>query len=63
MTKIDQYIVFGIINCVLFFTVVYNTVLNFFWFVSIIILLCIVINLLINRNFIKIGNLGKKYFF
>lgn len=63
MTKIDQYIVFGIINCVLFITVVYNTVLNFFWFVSIIILLCIVINLLINRNFIKIGNLGKKYFF
>lgn len=63
MTKIDKYIVFGIINFVLFFTVVYNTVLNFFWFVSIIILLCIVINLLINRNCIKIGNLGKKYFF
>ncbi|KFF14308.1 hypothetical protein N6B72_06965 [Chryseobacterium soli] len=63
MTKIDTYIVISITNFILFFTVVYNTVLNFFWFVSIIILLCVIINLLINKGFIKIGNLGKKYFF
>lgn len=63
MTKIDKYIVFSIFNAVLVFTIIFKTVVNFYWFFAVIVLLCIVSNILINRNILKIGSLGKTYFF
>lgn len=63
MTKIDKYIVFSILNVILVFTVIFKTVVNFYWFIVIIGILCIVSNILINRNIFKIGSLGKNYFF
>ena len=63
MTAIDKYIVFSILNVILVFTIICKTVVNFYWFVAIISALCIVSNILINRNVLKIGSLGKKYFF
>lgn len=63
MTKIDKYIVFSILNAILVLTIIFNTVINFFWFISVIAILSISSNILINRNIIKIGNLGKTYFF
>jgi hypothetical protein len=63
MTKIDKYIVFSILNAVLVFTVIFKTVVNFYWFVAIIIVVVIICNISINKNIIKIGSLGKNYFF
>lgn len=63
MTKIDKYVIFSIINVILFFTVIFNTVINFYWFVLIIIILCFVFNLLINNNLLKIKISSKTYFF
>ncbi|ROH96069.1 hypothetical protein [Chryseobacterium daecheongense] len=63
MTKIDKYIVFSILNVILVFTVIFKTVVNFYWFIVIIGILCIISNILINRNIFKIGSLGKNYFF
>lgn len=63
MTKIDKYIIFSILNFILFVTVIFDTVINFCGFVAVIIILCIISNILINRNVIRIGSLGKKYFF
>lgn len=63
MTAIDKYIVFSIFNAILILTIIFKTVVNFYWFVAIIGILSVVSNILINRNIIKIGSLGKKYFF
>nr|WP_314494497.1 hypothetical protein [uncultured Chryseobacterium sp.] len=63
MTKIDKYIVFSILNVVLLITVMLRTVVNFYWFVLIISLICIITNRLINKNFIKIKDGDKNYFF
>lgn len=63
MTKIDKYIIFSILNFILLVTVIFDTVINFYGFVTVIIILCIISNILINRNVIRIGSLGKKYFF
>ena len=63
MTKTDKYIVFSILNVVILITMMFKTVLNFYWFVLIISLICIIINRLINRNLIKIKDGDKKYFF
>lgn len=63
MTKIDKYIVFSILNAVLVFTVIFKTVFNFYWFAGIIVLLVIISNILISKNIIRIGALGKNYFF
>lgn len=63
MTKIDKYIVFSIFNAVLVFTIIFKTVVNFYWFIIIISILVIISNILINRNILKIRNLDKKYFF
>ncbi|MCS3530222.1 hypothetical protein [Chryseobacterium sp. JUb7] len=63
MTKIDKYIVFSILNAVLVFTVIFKTVVNFYWFITIIGILAVISNILINRNILKIGSLGKNYFF
>jgi len=63
MTEIDKYIVFSILNAVLVFTIVFSTVINFYLFVAVIAILVIVTNILINKNIIKTGILGKKYFF
>lgn len=63
MTKIDKAIVFSILNAVLLVTVIFNTVVNFFLFISVIILLIVICNVLINKNRINIKNDGKKYFF
>lgn len=62
MTKTDKYIVFSILNVVILITMMFKTVLNFYWFVLIISLICIIINRLINRNLIKIKDGDKKYF-
>jgi hypothetical protein len=63
VTKVDKYIVFSIFNFILLVTVLFNTVIHFYWFVAIIIVLCIISNVVINRNTFKLGNLDKKYFF
>lgn len=63
MTKIDKYIIFSILNFILLVTVIFDTVINFYGFVTVIIILCTISNILINRNVIRIGSLGKKYFF
>ena len=63
MTKIDKYIVFSILNVILFFTVMFKTVVNFYWFIVIISINCIIINRFINKKVIKIKDRDKKYFF
>jgi hypothetical protein len=63
MTKVDKYIVFSILNVVLSATMMFKTVVNFYWFVLIISLMCIIINRLINKNIIKIKDGDKNYFF
>lgn len=63
MTKVDKYIVFSIINVVLLVTLMFKTVINFYVFVVIISLICIITNRLINKNIIKIKDGDKKYFF
>ncbi|SDQ43979.1 hypothetical protein SAMN05421664_1608 [Chryseobacterium soldanellicola] len=63
MTKIDKYIVFSILNVILLVTVVFNTVINFYLFVFILLIIIALSNILINKNILKIGNFGKKYFF
>lgn len=63
MTKVDKYIVFSILNVVLLVTLMFKTVINFYWFVLIIGLMCIIINRLINKNIIKIKDGDKNYFF
>lgn len=63
MTKIDKYIVFSIINVVLFITVICDTVLNFYWFVTVIAVLVIVARFLIKKNVIKLRDQDQTYFF
>jgi len=63
MTKIDKCIVFSILNFILLVTVIFETVLNFYWFVAAIILLYIISHILIKKNIIKVGILGRNYFF
>lgn len=63
MTKTDKYIVFSILNVVLSVTTMFKTVLNFYFFILIISLICIIINRLINKKIIKITDGDKKYFF
>ncbi|MFC3160005.1 hypothetical protein SAMN05443633_11656 [Chryseobacterium arachidis] len=63
MTKIDKCIVFSMLNVVLVFFIIFKTVINFYLFVAVIIVLCIISNNLINKNILKIGSLGKNYFF
>lgn len=63
MTRFDKSIIFSILNVVLLVTIVFKTVLNIFWCVVIISLLCIIVNRLINKNVIKIKNQDKNYFF
>ena len=63
MTRIDKYIVFSILNIILLVTVIFNTVINFYLFVLIMIVLVITCNILIKRNIINIDNLGRNYFF
>lgn len=63
MTKIDKYIVFSIINVVLFITVICDTVLNFYWFVTVIPVLVIVARFLIKKNVIKLRDQDQTYFF
>lgn len=63
MTTVDKYIVFSILNTILLVTVIFNTVINFYLFVLVIIILAVVCNILINRNRIDVKKLGKKFFF
>lgn len=63
MTKVDKYIVLSILNVVLSATMMFKTVVNFYWFVLIISLMCIIIDRLINKNIIKIKDGDKNYFF
>lgn len=63
MNKTDKYIVFSILNVVLSATMMFKTVLNFYFFILIISLICIIINRLINKNVVKIKDGDKKYFF
>lgn len=63
MTKIDKYITFSILNVVVLVTIVFKTVINFYVFVLIVLILFIVCYLLIHKKIIKIGIFGKKYFF
>ncbi|EFK37482.1 Uncharacterised protein [Chryseobacterium gleum] len=63
MTRIDKYIVFSILNVILLITVIFNTVINFFLFVLVIIILVVTCNILIKRNIINIDKQGKNYFF
>lgn len=61
MSKADKHVIFSILNIVLLTTIVFKTVINFYWFVLTISLICIIINKLINRNIFKIQD--KQYFF
>ena len=63
MTRIDKCIVFSIVNVIGLITVIFNTVINFYFFVLAIIVLVGLCNILINRNIININKQGKKYFF
>ncbi|MEJ5050869.1 hypothetical protein WH221_13645 [Chryseobacterium culicis] len=63
MTKIDKSIVFSILNVILLITVLFNTVINFYLFVLVIVVLVILCNILIKRNIIDINKQGRKYFF
>ena len=63
MTKIDKSIVFSILNVILLITVIFNTVINFYLFVLVIVVLVILCNILIKRNIIDINKQGRKYFF
>jgi len=63
MTKIDKAIVFSLLNAILLVTVIFKTVLNFYLFVVVILLLIVLCHVLINKNRINIGKEGKKYFF
>ncbi|THV56615.1 hypothetical protein [Chryseobacterium candidae] len=63
MTRIDKYIVFSILNAILLVTVIFNTVINFYLFVLVLIVLVILCNILIKRNIININKQGRKYFF
>jgi len=63
MTRIDKYIVFSILNVILLITVIFNTVINFFLFVLVIIILVVTCNILIKRNIINIDKQGRNYFF
>lgn len=63
MSRVDKYIVLSILNIVLLITIIFKTVINFYWFVLIIGFLCIIINKLINKSIIRIKNQDKKYFF
>lgn len=62
MTKTDKYIVFSIINVVLIITIIFKTVINFYLFIVIIILICVILNKLIDKKLIRIKDGDKKYF-
>ncbi len=62
MTRIDKSIVFSILNAILLITVIFNTVINFYLFVLVLIVLVILCNILIKRNIININKQGRKYF-
>ncbi|MEC3874135.1 hypothetical protein [Chryseobacterium salviniae] len=63
MTKIDKYIVFTIVNFVLFIVVVCNTVFNFYWFFITIVILVFIAEFLIRKEIIRLKDSDKKYFF
>ncbi len=63
MTKVDKCIIFSILNVILLVTIVFKTVINFYVFVTTIFLLCIIVNIFINKDYIKLKNGDKNYFF
>jgi hypothetical protein len=63
MTKIDKYIVFSILNVILFFTIICSTVFNFYGFIIIIIVLAFSANILIKKKIIKLKDQDKTFFF
>jgi len=63
MTRIDKYIVFSILNAILLVTVIFNTVINLYLFVLIMIIFVIICNILIKKHIINIEKQGKNYFF
>ncbi|MCS4304337.1 hypothetical protein [Chryseobacterium sp. BIGb0232] len=63
MTAIDKYIIFSLLNVILLVTIIFNTVINFYLFALVMIILVVLCNVLINRNILAVKKLGKKFFF